>query len=41
VIVDDRDRIYNAVSDGEAIPRKSRVRVVKVNDDNTLLVTLV
>ncbi len=41
VIVDDRDRIYNAVTEGEEIPRRSRVRVIKVNDDNTLLVTLV
>ena len=39
VVVDDRARIYNAVSDGGEIQRSGRIRVLKVNDDNTLLVT--
>jgi membrane protein implicated in regulation of membrane protease activity len=38
VVVDDRDRIYNAVSDSVEILRSARVRVLSVNDDNTLLV---
>lgn len=38
VVVDDRARIYNAVSDGGELVRSARVRVVQVNDDHTLLV---
>ena len=39
-MVDDRQRIYTAMAGpGEAdLPRGTRVRVVKVNDDNTLTV---
>lgn len=39
VVIGNRDRIYNAVSDGEAIPTGTRIRVVSVNDDQTLSVT--
>jgi hypothetical protein len=39
VVVDDRARIYTAVSDGGELVRSARVRVVQVNDDHTLLVT--
>ena len=41
VVIDERARIYNAVSDGDAITTGSRVRVVQVNDDRTLKVTAV
>ncbi len=39
VVVEGRDRIYNAISDRQAIPTSSRVRVVRVNQDHTLTVT--
>lgn len=39
VVVNERARIYNAVSDGEAILTNSSVRIVRVNDDHTLTVT--
>src|ERR1043165_1187826 len=38
VTVQDRQRIYNAVTDGEALPTSARVRITRVNDDNTLTV---
>ena len=38
VTVENRQRIYNAVTTGEDLPTGTRVRVVKVNDDNTLTV---
>lgn len=38
IVVDDRARIYNAVSDDGEIQRSGRIRVLQVNDDNTLLV---
>jgi membrane protein implicated in regulation of membrane protease activity len=41
VVVDDRARIYDAVSDRDAITTGSRVRVVRVNEDRTLTVTAV
>ena len=41
VVISDRARIYNAVSDGDAIKTGSRVRVVRVNEDRTLTVTAV
>lgn len=40
VVVRQRQRIYNAVTQGEALPTKTRVRVLGVNDDNTLMVTM-
>jgi membrane protein implicated in regulation of membrane protease activity len=39
VVIDDRARIYNAVSSGDAIKTGARVRVVRVNQDRTLTVT--
>ena len=39
VTVADRQRIYNAISSGEALPSQTRIRVINVNDDNTLTVT--
>ena len=39
LIVNDRERFYNAVSEGEAIEPRARVRVVGVNDDNSVTVT--
>jgi len=38
IVVDNRQRIYNAVSDGDALPTGSRVRVTEVNTDRTLTV---
>jgi len=38
VVVNKRQRIYNAVSDGDALPSKTRVRVTEVNSDRTLTV---
>lgn len=39
--LNDRQRIWNAVTAGEAIATGTRVRVAKVNSDNTLTVTRV
>jgi len=41
VVVNQRARIYNAVSDGDAIVTNSDVRIVRVNEDHTLTVTSV
>ena len=41
VVVNQRARIYNAVSDGDAIVTSSEVRIVRVNEDHTLTVTSV
>lgn len=38
LVISDRQRFYNAVTEGEGIKSKSRVRVTEVNDDNTLTV---
>lgn len=38
LIVNNRARIFNAVSAGEELPRHTRVRVVVVNRDNTVTV---
>ena len=38
VVIDDRARIYNAVTEGEALPTKSRVRVTQANRDNSVTV---
>lgn len=38
IVVNGRQRIYNAVSESEAIPTRSRVRVMRVNEDRTLTV---
>jgi hypothetical protein len=39
LVVGGRQRIYNAISEGEAIASQSRVRVVRVNEDRSLTVT--
>jgi membrane protein implicated in regulation of membrane protease activity len=39
VVIDDRARIYNAVSSGDAIKTGALVRIVRVNQDRTLTVT--
>jgi hypothetical protein len=41
LVLSNRQRIYNAVTDGPAITTRSRVRVVGVNDDNTVTVQAV
>ena len=41
VVVNQRARIYNAVSDGDAIVTNSDVRIVRVNEDHPLTVTSV
>ncbi len=38
VNIGDRQRIYNAISTGDDLPSGTRIRVVKVNHDNTLTV---
>ncbi|QOJ16538.1 MAG: NfeD family protein [Phycisphaeraceae bacterium] len=38
VVLSDRQRIYNAFSEGEPLPSRTRVRIVKVNEDHTLTV---
>jgi hypothetical protein len=38
VTIDGRQRIYNAVTQGEDLPTGTRVRVLSANDDNTLTV---
>lgn len=38
MVVADRLRIFNAISDSDPVPSQSRVRVVRVNPDNTLTV---
>ncbi|HYE02926.1 MAG TPA: NfeD family protein [Phycisphaerales bacterium] len=38
VVVNDRDRIFGAVSEGEVLPTRSRVRVTRANGDNTVTV---
>ncbi len=39
VVINERARFLNAESDSLAAPTSSRVRVVRVNDDNSVLVT--
>jgi hypothetical protein len=38
VVIGERQRIYNAVSEDEPLPTKTRVRVIRVNADRTLTV---
>lgn len=38
VVVNGRQRIYNAVTEGEALASHSRVRITRVNDDHTVTV---
>jgi hypothetical protein len=39
LVIGDRQRYFNAVTDDEAIESKSRVRIVGINDDNTVTVS--
>lgn len=39
LVIAERLRIFNAISESEPLPTQSRVRVVRVNPDNTLSVT--
>ena len=39
VVVNERARFYNAVSDGDALPTNTETRIVGVNDDGSLTVT--
>ncbi len=39
LVIDDRERFYKAVTDGEPLSSRERVRVVRVNDDNSVTVT--
>ena len=39
VVIGDRARFYKAITEGEALPRDAKVRVVSVNDDNSVTVT--
>jgi len=41
LVVDDRERFYNAVTDDDSIESHTRVRITQVNDDNTVTVTKV
>lgn len=39
VILNNRQRIYNAVSESELLPTNTRVKIVRVNENNTLTVS--
>ncbi len=41
LVIENRARMYNAASDGESISTNTAVRVIRINDDNTLTVTSV
>jgi hypothetical protein len=38
LVIEERQRIYNAISGEDDLPRGTRVKVVKINDDNTVTV---
>jgi hypothetical protein len=38
LVLEERQRIYNAISPEADLPRGTRVKVIKINDDNTLTV---
>ncbi len=38
LIVGERERFFNAITDGDALETRTRIRVVDVNDDNTITV---
>ncbi len=35
VVIGDRERYYKAVTDGDALPRDAKIRVVEINDDDS------
>ena len=40
VVIGERERFYNAVTEGDALPRDTKIRVVAINeDDNSVTVT--
>jgi hypothetical protein len=39
VVIDDREIFYRAVSENEALPRDEKIRVVEINEDNSVTVT--
>ena len=39
VVIGERSRIYDAVSEGDALPTSTPVRVMRVEGDRTLVVT--
>ncbi len=39
VLIDDRQRFYKAITEGEALPRSEQVRIVSINEDNSVTVT--
>lgn len=39
ITVEERDRIYNAVSDGDELPTGARARILRANPDNTVTVS--
>jgi hypothetical protein len=39
LVIGDRQRYFNAVTDDDSIETKSRVRIIEVNDDNTVTVS--
>ena len=41
VVIGNRQRVYNAITEGEELTRNSQVRVVRVNEDNTLTVAAI
>lgn len=38
LVIDDRERFYKAITDGEALASHGRVRVLRINDDNSVTV---
>ncbi len=34
VVIGDRERYYKAITDGDALPRDAKIRVVEINDDD-------
>ena len=38
LVIDDRERFYKAITDGEALASHHRVRVLRINDDNSVTV---
>ncbi len=38
VVINGHQRIYNAISEADALPSHTRVRIVRINEDNTVTV---
>ncbi len=39
LVIDDHERFYKAITEGDALPSRERVRVVSINEDNSITVT--